>query len=360
MSKKVLYVATTNHGFGHTTRTASAVAAIQQLDPDIAIIMATTAPRWLLEQYIQGDFIHHTRALDVGIIQSDSLTIDKSATLEQLLKLRAEEASTVSIEVDFIKQHQVALVLADIPHLAVRVAHEAGLPCWMTSNFGWDFIYRAWGGEFAEIANWISDCYSECDRLLRIPFHESMSAFTHITDVGLTGGVPRYSIPALRSDFNLNKPVEQTVLLTFGGGGLNQIPYHNLQNFPDQQFITFDNEAPICSNLLKVTGYQYKPVDFMPLCNRIISKPGYSTFAEACRLEIPVISITREDFAESIPLLEGIQDYAYHQILKPEEFFQGNWEFLWKSISPPRQSQSMSKDGNQEIARAVVSYLSNY
>jgi hypothetical protein len=216
MPKKTVYFATTNHGFGHTTRTAAA-AAIQQLDPDIRIIMGTTAPRWLLEQYIQGDFIHRTVALDTGIIQSDSLTIDKSATLEKLLKLRAEQVSIIANEVEFIKQHQVSLILADIPPLAVRVAHGADLPCWMTSNFGWDFIYRAWGKEFIDIANWISCCYSECDHLLRIPFHEPMSSFSRITDVGLTGGVPRYAVAVLRSDFNLRKTIEQTVLLTFGG-----------------------------------------------------------------------------------------------------------------------------------------------
>jgi len=54
------------------------------------------------------------------------------------------------------------------------------------------------GGEFIEIADWIKDCFSQCDRLFRLPFHEPMSAFV-ITDVGLTGGSPRYQADALRA-----------------------------------------------------------------------------------------------------------------------------------------------------------------
>ncbi|NJN63324.1 MAG: WecB/TagA/CpsF family glycosyltransferase, partial [Coleofasciculaceae cyanobacterium RL_1_1] len=39
-----LYLAITNHGFGHAVRAASIAAQIQQLDPDILLILATTAP----------------------------------------------------------------------------------------------------------------------------------------------------------------------------------------------------------------------------------------------------------------------------------------------------------------------------
>lgn len=357
MASNTVYFATTNHGFGHTTRTVAVVAEVQKLLPEIKIIMGTTAPRWLLEQYIQGDFLHRKAPLDVGVIQSDSLTVDKSATLKELRKLREKEALIIESEIDFVRQHQVSLILADIPPLAVKVAHGANLPCLMTSNFGWDFIYRDWGQEFSEIADWISSSYCKCDHLLRIPFHEPMSSFSTITDVGLTGGSPRYSVETLKSIFNLKKPLDKTILLTFGGGGLKKIPYSNIESFPDLQFITFDNEAPKYPNLLKITDRQYRPVDFMPLCNRIISKPGYSTFAEACRLGVPVTSITRKDFAESVPLLQGLRNYAYHQILTPSDFFNGNWDFLREPMSPPQTSQTLPKNGNEEIAQAIVNYL---
>jgi hypothetical protein len=177
MSRPILYVAITNHGFGHATRTASVAATIQQLCPDILLIMVTTAPRWLLESYITGDFIHRPRAFDIGVIQADSLTMDKAATLEKLQQIRTQQRSLVAGEVNFIRQNRVGLILADIPPLAAVIGKTAGIPCWMMSNFGWDFIYQAWDDEFGEIADWIGDCYSQCDRLFRLPFHEPMSSF---------------------------------------------------------------------------------------------------------------------------------------------------------------------------------------
>ena len=353
----ILYVAITNHGFGHAARTASVAAAIQQLCPEILLILVTTAPRWLLESYIKGDFIHRPRAFDVGVVQADSLTMDKAATLEKLLLLRAQQRSLVAGEVNFIRQNRVSLVLADIPPLAAVIAKTAGIPCWMISNFGWDFIYRAWGGEFIEIADWIKDCFSQCDHLFRLPFHEPMSAFKKLTDVGLTGGSPNYSPDPIRSSWCITKTADKTILLSFGGLGLQQIPYHNLQYFPDWQFITFDHYAPDLPNLLKITNYKYRPVDFMPVCGRVISKPGYGTFAEALRLGVPIVSLTRQDFAEAAFLMEGLANYAHHQIISPADFFQGRWEFLHQSPALPRQSQPLAMDGNQAIAHAVSSYF---
>jgi hypothetical protein len=359
-------VAITNHGFGHAVRAASVAAAVQKLNPEILLILVTTAPRWLLESYITGDFIVRPRAFDVGVIQSDSLNMDRPATLEKLREIRQQQNSIIADEVNFIHLNRVGLVLADIPPLAAPIAKSAGIPCWMISNFGWDFIYREWGGEFVEMADWISECFSKCDLLFRLPMHEAMEAFPNITDVGLTGGSPRYSQEEMKASWGIAAPREKTVLLTFGGLGVDGIPYHNLSHFTEWQFITFDRQAPDLPNLIKVIPEQpqessahhpLRPVDFMLVCGRVVSKPGYSTFSEALRLGVPVVSLTREGFAESPLLMEGIQDYVYHQIVSPAEFFEGNWEFLRLPLQPPRKSEPVAKDGTETIAGAVVSYF---
>ncbi|MBN8559700.1 MAG: glycosyl transferase [Leptolyngbya sp. UWPOB_LEPTO1] len=358
MPQPILYLAITNHGFGHATRAAAIAAEIQRLDPEIVLILATTAPRSVLEAYIPGNFIHRPRALDVGIIQQDSLIMDKPATLEKLREIRSRQQATIASEANFILQNKAGLVLGDIPPLAAPIAKAAGVPGWMMSNFGWDFIYRDWGGEFLEMADWISDCFSQCDRLFRMPFHESMQAFPTVTDVGLTGVAPRFEAAEVLAKFNLtDTPKEKIILVTFGGLGLDRVPYENLTHLSDYQFLCFDNNAPDLPNLIKVDDRFYRPIDLMPICGRLLSKPGYSTFSEACRYEIPVMTVTREGFAESPILLEGIQDYAEHQIWSLDEFFNGDWINIRQPMNPPRKSEKLPKDGNLTIAQAVVDYL---
>ncbi|MFM5892205.1 MAG: glycosyl transferase [Dolichospermum sp.] len=357
MERPIIYIAITNHGFGHATRTASIANTIQKLCPEALLILVTTAPRWLLESYIEGDFILRQRAFDLGVIQVDSLIMDKPATLEKLREIKNNHKSLIASEVNFIRQNRVNLILADIPFLAAGFAETANIPCWMIGNFGWDLIYRDWGGEFIEIADWISNWYAKSQRLFRLPFHEPMSTFPNITDVGLTGGSPRFSIDELCSNWGINTPPEKTILLTFGGYGVQQIPYTNISKFPDWQFITFDFLAPDLPNLIKVTNRQYRPVDFMPICGKVVSKPGYGTFSEATILDVPVVTIPRDDFAEAAFMLAGIINYNYHQIITASEFFQGDWDFLYQLPQPPKQKQVISKDGNQIIAKAVIDYF---
>ncbi len=358
MSRPTLYVAITNHGFGHVTRTAAIVAELQQHLPDLLPIFVTGAPRWLLEAYVPQGFIHRPRSLDLGVIQADSLTMDLSATLTQWQQIQAQAPQLIAAEVSFIEQNQVDLILADIPCLAIAIAKAAGIPCWMIGNFGWDFIYQAWGEPFQELVAWIASYFSQCERLFRLPFHEPMRAFPRIEDVGLTGSWPRFTTTELQTQLKLDHPVNKTALLTFGGLGLERIPYENLQRFPDWQFITFDPQAPgNISNLVKVCGHTYRPVDIMPLCGRVISKPGYGTFSEALRLGVPLTTVTRANFAEGPLLLEGLQNHGYHQILTPAEFYEGNWEFLHQDPQPPATSVPLASDGNQKICQALLEVL---
>ncbi len=357
MPHPTLYVSITNHGFGHATRAAAIASTVKAIEPEVDLVLATTAPQWLLNEYLPVAYEYRPVAFDIGVIQPDSLTLNLPATLAKLQRIQADQQTTVAAEAAYLKQRGVSLVLADIPPLATAIAHAADIPCWMVGNFGWDFIYRAFGETFEGIADWIGDCFGQCDRLFRLPFHEPMTAFPRVEDTGLTGGTPRYAAADLRARWHLHKPLERTVLLTFGGLGLAAIPYHHLAQFPDWQFLTFDQGSPDLPNLFRVPRQGYRPVDVMPLCSRLVSKPGFSTFAEACQLDLPVITVTRNDFAEGPVLVNGLQDHSWHRVLTPEEFFQGDWSFITEPLHPPRTQLPLAKDGNQHIAQAIVDYL---
>ena len=360
-----IYIAVTNHGFGHATRAASVAADIhrrcQASGIPLTLIMATKAPKWLLDSYLNScDYIHREVRFDVGVLQSDSLNMDKPATLQVMQEIRAEQDKIVTEEAEFLGSAGVDLVLADVPPLMAKIAKAAGIPCWMMGNFGWDFIYRDWGEEypeFIEIAEWIAECCSHAQRTFRMPFHAPMVDFPNITDIGLTGGTPAHNEAHLRSLMNSDVPPERTVLLPYGGLGLSKIPYEALAAFPDWQFVTFDHHAPDLPNLYEVGDLTMRPVDWMVVCYLIVSKPGYITFADACLQGKGVITITREGFAEAQILLDSIQDYAPHRIVEADDFFNGDWSFLTEALLPPRKPKKLDKTGNQTISGAVLEYL---
>jgi hypothetical protein len=364
MTQPTVYVTITNHGFGHAARTAAVAGMIQQLNPAIKLIITTTAPRWLIASYIPGDFVYRSYGYDVGVIQADSLNMDLPATIAKWQDIIDRQEEIIRNEASFLQEQQVNLVLADVPPLAPLIAHRANVPCWAATNFGWDFIYRDWGEDFADITDWISSCYQQCDRLFRLPMHESLNRFTIMEDVGLTGGKPLYETAELQEKLGFTHPQDKTALLVFGGLGLQAIPYHNLSHFPDWKFLTFDKTAPSLPNLHHIPDpsgtdlrQHYRPVDLFPLCGLVVSKPGYTTYAEAMMANVPIATIARQGFAESAKLLDGLQDHSPHQIITDQDFFDGQWDFLNQPIQAARTGQAYRNDGTETIAQAVVDYL---
>lgn len=351
-----IYVATTAHGFGHATRSGAVIHHLLKLNPEILPIFVTTSPPWLLDKYVQGRYLHRPRHLDVGVVQQDGLQMDLNATLKALETLKQKSAQIIAAEADYIRTNQVKLVFGDIPPLAVAIAEAAGVPCWMEGNFGWDFIYQPYGPDFEPIVAWITDLYQRCDKLFQLPMHEPMSAFPHRELVGLTGGDPQKSADELRVELELD-PEQPVALLTFGGYGISDFPYHNLNDFSDWLFITFDANAPEFPNLLRLNGQAWRPVDVMPVCTCIISKPGYGTISEALRTQTPMICITREGFAEADLLLEGLKRYGWNQIVSQVDFLEKPWIFLDQPFEKPLEPDTIDSCGNQTIAQSIDQFL---
>ncbi|MGK7906429.1 MAG: glycosyl transferase [Synechococcus sp.] len=354
----VVYVAISSHGFGHATRVAAAIDCLLQLNPEILPVIVTAVPRWLFDKHItSGKFLYRPRPLDFGVIQSDSLTIDRQTTLHKLEQLREQADEIVRAEADFIRLNRIKLVFGDIPPLACAIAKAAGVPCWMSGNFSWDFIYRDYGPEFCPHADWIAELYSMAERLFRLPFHHDMEAFSSIEDVGLTGSTPALPANQVRSQLKLD-PQRPTVLVTFGGMGIQDIPYQNLSAFPDWQFVTLDTDAPDkLDNLRKLNGEEWRPVDLLPVCHQAIVKPGYGTFAEVLRLQVPVRCITRPNFAEAPLLVDGLRQFGWHHILKQEQVLGNSWSWLEEDFVPPSSNQNIDLNGNWDIARALAAEL---
>jgi hypothetical protein len=71
---------------------------------------------------------------------------------------------------------------------------------------------------------------------------------------------------------------------------------------------------------------QLRPLDLMPLCSRIITKPGYSTFCEALSQGLGVHLVRREGFAEAPVLEAALQAHGRHRLLSREQLLSGDWQ----------------------------------
>ncbi len=372
--KRGLYVAITGHGFGHGVRVSSVLKELLNIDADLPITINTSLSPHTLSRFLNiplcddpsldhralpGNIRVHNRALDIGILQKDSLNMDQSATLKELNGLIRGFRDLLEQEVELIQKRNIGVLLSDIPPLASLLGQEASISTLAMGNFGWDFIYRNLGEDYRLFAEWSSILYGNTDLLFRLPFHEPMESFPYSLDVGLPVLHPVSSPEAIRRELAL--PETGCIFVTFGGMGLNSIPWENVQmfdgkRFPSRTFITYDSTAPDFPNVRKV-NHHIAP-DLLSVCDMVFTKPGFSILADAYLSEKPIFAIERNDFPETPILYDAMKNYFHSRIVTHDECFGSDWSFLLEDPDAPESSSALTTDGARVIADRIFQMLS--
>src|SRR5580704_12412297 len=215
------------HGLGHASRSIELIDALTRRRRDLRLVIRTSAHPWAFDR-IRGPRVDVRPVMtDPGVVQIDSLRLDEDATAKGAAEFYGELDRHVGAEAAYLRQLGAALVIGDIPPLAIAAADQAGIPSIAVANFTWDWIY-AYYPQFERIApgviGTIAKAYAHATKALRLPIHGGFDSMTAVTtDIPF---IARRSVrdPAeTRSLLGVNgcRPI---VVSSFGGYSL-ELPY---------------------------------------------------------------------------------------------------------------------------------------
>lgn len=353
------------HGFGHGSRTAAVLAALKARRPDWRLLLSTALPPSFLELAMGAvPFVHRRCQWDVGVIQADALGSDPAATLAALEDLEARLPAQVAAEATWLQAQrrqpdEPILVLGDVPPAAALLAARLEAPLVWLASFGWDAIYAPMGPAFTPWAEAALAAYRQGQLLIHCPLAMPIAWGIPEVRVGLTAAVPRLDGAALeRLVIDLDLPRggvarDRCVLISFGGMGLD-LAAAPLQRWPDHAFIGPDPALARHPNG-RVLPEGLRPLDLMPLCGRLITKPGYSSFCEALSQDVGIHLVERDGFAEAAVLQRDLQNHGHHRLLTRQAFAAGDWQ-LDQPLVPPRLGP-LPGDGADQAAAAIEALL---
>ncbi len=312
------------HGFGHATRAIAVIEACRRSRPDFHTHFFTTVPRYLFAQTLT-EFTHHPVMVDVGMVQSSALEADIPATICQLDRL-------LPFDDDLIKDlaarcAQCALVLCDIAPLGIAVAKYAGLPSVLVESFTWDWIYHPYVTRYPGLlphAQYMANLFSHANYRIQT---EPLCAET---DRDLYCGPIFRRIK--RSKTVLQEQLgcgDKKLVVVSMGGVFQEIPAHqNMAEYPDIYFLlTGQKETKQIGENIALLAQEsgvYNP-DLLNAADVVVCKAGYSTIAECCQAGARVISVGRDDFAESAPLQRYLEDQLAGIAITSEMYQRGDW-----------------------------------
>ena len=359
----VAYVS--GHGFGHSTRTIETLRALHDLQPDLRVDIRTTAPRELYAEALPFEFKHTPIALDVGVVQADSLTVDPVASLRSYAAIAAAKGVLVDREVRALDGARPSLVIGDIPAIAFDIAAELQVPSVAIANFSWDWIYEDYVGELPDFADVIGDLrqsYGRADLLMRLPMTCPMPAFRKCLDVPLVARRSGRDSTAIRDVLGIPKAA-QVILLSFGGMGLELAALPEAVG--DRLYVLTDSVRAdslpagymsFPNSRLFALGVRYE--DLVAAVDVVMTKPGYGVVSECHANRSALVYTSRGRFAEYDVLVEYVEKHLACAFLSNEKLRAGQWdEAIDRALARSWPDETVAIDGAQLIANHLQRYF---
>jgi UDP:flavonoid glycosyltransferase YjiC (YdhE family) len=342
----------TGHGYGHAVRSNQVISSLKKISPDLKVYVRTTAPQWLFHSRV----VQVPRAIDVGIVQKDSLDMDVAATLQACQALHRNASRLIKQETDFVRKHQIRLIVSDIPPLCFEIAARESIDSIAISNFAWSRIYRAYISNypgFTALVEEMETFYQNATLALALPYPCGMDVFPRRESIPWISRTSPLTKAQARSAFGL--PQSATiVLLSFGGLGLNRLYWRKLRDLSEFFFVTTGESKQGFDNVRFLPEAQQKYEDLVRSVDVVVTKPGYGIVADVISHQVPILYTDRGEFAEYPYLVQALEECAKAEFIPQEQLLSGNIAPYLTLLLNKKQSWPVTPLAGAEIAAKKI------
>ncbi len=277
------------HGFGHARRAGEVIRCLLHQHPSLQVHVRTAAPQWLFAGLAVQ---YHAVGIDAGAIEDSPLQVNGEKTLQSAAKLLAQRDAIVATESDFIRRHNISLIIADIPFLAGDVAEAAGVPCIGIGNFTWDWIYQPYVRNipgYEALLDSIRQSYRKMSAYLRLPLSHETSLFPKTVNMPLVTRHPTRSLDDVLAHLGLAPSDPRPRVLIGMRGGIQTA---SLAAAASDNALLFLYPQPIPVALPSAV----RPVkidetmtfiDILSACHAVVCKFGYGIVADCASTARP-------------------------------------------------------------------------
>lgn len=351
MLKIAIYIS--SHGFGHASRMAALADELTKYQ--VSVFLRSDRPDFLFDCLESPFCTKEDVTCDFGVVHTTGLKTDVKATKDKLISLFIRRNEIVEREVSWLREQEIDLALVDIPFLAIEACDYAAVPVFAISNFDWFFIYNYVfdkDKELRPLINTIYGLYSRVSASFRIPFSskESMGAFPKAQKVGLLA--KRKDVyEDIRKLYQVAAK-ERILACSFGGekGMVMEM---------DKICKAFKGIVISASQDVDSDNHRYVPrsadwLDIIAGCDVLLTKPGYSTFAEASQFGKPILYRPRLNYPEEKVLIKGLARYKAAVEVPQKMSSIAAWKALFASTPEEYKPSATYKNQNANIAATII------
>lgn len=349
------------HGFGHATRAAAVIGALQTIDSSIEVEVVTTAPRRLFDESLGNPISYFEYVSDIGLAQETPLKENLPETLRLLDGFLPFERSKIRRLAERLSARKCDLVVCDIAPLGIAVARALGVPSLLIENFTWDWIYRAYLAEVPGLsphAHYLAELFESADYHVKA----EPACYTGECDllVNPIGRKARRPVSDIREALEI-APHSRMVLIAMAGTFTDWQPGGALSGHPEVQFVvpTTGDSLETRGNVVRLPSSTafYHP-DLVRAADAVICKLGYSSVAEAYYAGVPLGFIPRPAFRESSVLERFVRDRMHAVAVGADAFVRDEWTSQLSCLLEFPRIHRDGADGARQAAEFIYEIVS--
>ena len=286
--------------------------------------------------------------------------MDLEETLRACQSLHNSVSRLIEQEASFIKEHKIRLILGDIPPLCFEIAMRASVDSVAISNFTWSEIYRVYIKNYPGFLSLIEEMetfYRNATLALTLPYPCGMDVFPRQETIPWIARASSLTKAEARKVFRLPRSAT-IVLLSFGGLGLERLPWSTLKQLDDFFFVTTGETKQETTNLCVLPEAQRKYEDLVRAVDVAVTKPGYGIVADVISHQVRTLYTERGEFAEYPYLTQALDECATAEFIPQDELLSGNLApYLTRLLNKKERWPTVSLDGAEAAAARILGLI---
>ena len=294
--------------------------------------------------------------VDAGCTQDNFIEINPGKVFANLRRFYQTRKERLSAEVQWLENHQIDLVVSDVPSLPLQAAKLCGVPSVLIANFTWHDIYSGFpgAGEQASLLDILKQEYSSATLHILPQCHIEPSTDSSQREVGFIS--PKGNDIRHKLEESIDLKNRTMVFIYLGELDSSSINWKRLEKIEDCVFITRD-PLPTNVNNLFVLDDRFAYIDLIASADIILTKAGYSTLARAFNHGKPILSCSREGFVEYSAIRKFMEDRQVGLIIPPDKFFSADWKEFILQARQLTVAGKVKLDGARQVREIIDDLL---
>ena len=353
-----LLLALSGHGHGHLAQCAPVLQALRRQLPDLRLTVMSQLPRTVLAKRLGEGISLLPQAIDPLLPMRSAWEVDRSTAVRVFEDFHRDWQVALQADLQQLEVLAPDLLLANIPYRLLAAASQTTVPAVALCSLNWAAVLAAYAGtgpKLHPILEQIWTGYRAADLFLAPEPALPMPELANRQPIGPIARRGRRARQALRAELGV-APETRVVLVALGGidSALPLADWPRLQGvvWLFAQALQASRDDWFDSRRLALPL-----IDILASADAVLTKPGYGTYTEAVCNAVPLLTLARPDWPETLYLNAWARQHGCLEEISIAQFQSGTFgaalERLWQQPLPDPPAPR----GIQEAVDILAGYL---